>query len=421
MKHDKFVAFVLLYWMLYSGVLHVFVYWNEIFSIIPDLMLIYLYLRVCRYKKAKRISKYIHCYIPILCVIFIMAGTISMLFNGGFIFPYMWNLRFYLRPLLVFFVIWQMMHINDCWKFRKIMYYAFLPNLFFCFLEYMTGRHGDALGGIFGGGNREMVLYIMPMIFFAVADYYQGMLSKLKFYGIVVVSLFLSFLGEIKLLYIVVPLFWYIGYVLFHKSRLQKIVVLIVVICLFVPVMQYLLSFFYDQNYVDNVFTMEQLQVYTSENSFIVGQEDGMNRSSSIRMTGELILKDTVHKLFGYGIGASSVSSIFNSPIGSKYMYTFFFLFSPSYLLVETGWVGFTIFLCIYVLLLLTFIQYYRKSKDRELKYWSSLGIMGTLFTFILLWYNNSPILTYLIFFYFFAVCFVAIRDRLKILILQHK
>ena len=308
------------------------------------------------------------------------------------------------------------MDINDCLKYKKIMYYAFLPNLIFCIIENFTGKGGDALGGLFGGGNMEMVLYLMLMIFLATADYYNGILSKFKLFSILVISLLLSFLWEIKLLYITIPLFWYIGNILFHKFRFKQIATLIVGLVLFIPTMQFFLSFFYDSNYVNSVFTIEQTKAYTSENSFIIGQENGMNRSSSIKMTNEMILKDTPHLLGGYGIGASSTSKIFYSPIGSKFRDTFFFLFTPSYILVETGWIGLILYISIFILLQLTFFRYYKKYNDSILKYWSALGILGTIMTFILIWYNITPVLVFLIFNYFFAFCLVAIRDRLNIL-----
>lgn len=417
MKYDKLLVFFLLYWILYSGLIRIFIFNHDIFSIIPDCILLYLFIRACRYKKKPKISQYINQFIPIFCSIFLVFGTISMLINGCFIIPYFWNIRFYLRALLTFYIIWQTMDINDCQKFKKIMYYAFLPNLLFCLIENSTGRGGDALGGLFGGGNMEMVLYLMLMTFLSTADYYNKKISKFKFLSIITVSLFLSFLGEIKLLYITIPLFWYIGNVLFHKFRFKQVITLAIGLLLFIPVMQFFLSFFYDTDYVESVFTMERTKAYTAESSFIVGQENGMNRSSSIKMTNELILKDIPHLISGYGIGASSTSTIFYSPIGTKYRESFFFLFTPSYIMVETGWIGLILYLSLYMLLLCTFIKYYKKYyHDSILKYWATLGILSTIITFVLIWYNITPILIFLIFYCFFAFCLVAIRDRLNFL-----
>lgn len=415
MKRDKLLAFFLLYWILYSGLIRIFLFKNEIFTIIPDCILLYLSIKVYKRYKRPEISKYIYSCIPILCTIFLIIGTISMLINGCFIIPYFWNIRFYLRALLVFYIIWQVMTIKDCWKYRKIMYHAFIPNFIFCIIENYTGKSGDALGGLFGGGNMEMVLYLMLIIFFATADYYNKLLSRLKFISIMTISLLLSFWGEIKLLYIVIPLFWYIGNILFNKFRFKQIATLIIGLFLFIPIMQFFLSFFYNETYVESIFTLEKTKAYTNESSFIVGQEDGMNRSSSIKMTNELILKDIPHLLSGYGIGASSTSQIFRSPIGSQYLKTYFFLFTPSYIMTETGWLGLILYLSIYLLLLCTFLRYY-KYRDPVLKYWSSLGILCILIIFILIWYNITPILIFLIVYYFLAFCLVGIRDRINTL-----
>lgn len=119
MKQDKFLVFFLLYWILYSGVISVFIFKNEIFSIIPDCVLLYLFTRACKYKKRQKISKYIHQFIPAFCTSFLILGTISMIINGSFFIPYFWNIRFYIRSLLTSYIIWQIMDINDCLKYKK--------------------------------------------------------------------------------------------------------------------------------------------------------------------------------------------------------------------------------------------------------------------------------------------------------------
>ena len=176
-----------------------------------------------------------------------------------------------------------------------------------------------------------------------------------------------------------------------------------------------MLSYFFSDEYVESVFTVEQTEAYTAEGSFVLGQENGMNRSTSLKKTEQLILTDSSHRLFGYGIGASSSSLVFFSPIGTGFRNTFFFLFTPSYLTVEVGKVGWWIFIGIYILLFITFAKFYITNKNKVIKYWAGIGILASLMTFILMWYNNTPILVYVLFYYLFAYCIVAIREELKI------
>lgn len=410
----KLITF-LLYWTLYSGVFHSFIYWTEALSVVPDIILLILFIKSNSHKNRQPLTSVLNRWIPILCCMFLLIGTISMLMNGFWIFAYVWNLRFYLRAILLFIAIWNISCISDLYHYKKIMYQAFIPNLLFCFYYFFTGQGGDSLGGIFAGGNMEMVIYIMPVLFLAIADYYCRLITLRKFAFIVSSSLLMSFMGEIKLLYIVIPIFCYVGYVLYRKFRMSHVLILILAFVLFVPTMKYMLSFFYADDYVESVFTMEQTAAYTSEGSFVLGTENGMNRSTSIEKTEQLILTDSFHRFFGYGIGASSASLVFFSPIGTGFRNTFFFLFTPSYLMVEVGKVGWWIFVGIYILLFLTFVKFYSKYKNRVIKYWAGLGILANLMTFILIWYNNTPVLVYILFYYLFAYCIVAIREELKI------
>lgn len=412
---EKKLIVFLLYWTLYSGVFHSFVYWTEALNIVPDVILLILFMKRRKHKERLPLTFVLNKFIPILCCMFLLLGTFSMLMNGFWILAYVWNIRFYLRAILLFVIIWDISCISDLYRYKRIMYQAYIPNLLFCFYYFFTGQGGDSLGGIFAGGNMEMVIYLMPVLFLAIADYYSRLIPLRKFAFIVFSSLLMSFMGEIKLLYIVIPLFCYAGYVLYRKFSVSHILALVFAFLLFVPMMKYMLSYFFSDEYVESVFTVEQTEAYTAEGSFVLGQENGMNRSTSLKKTEQLILTDSSHRLFGYGIGASSSSLVFFSPIGTGFRNTFFFLFTPSYLTVEVGKVGWWIFIGIYILLFITFAKFYITNKNKVIKYWAGIGILASLMTFILMWYNNTPILVYVLFYYLFAYCIVAIREELKI------
>ena len=66
--------------------------------------------------------------------------------------------------------------------------------------------------------------------------------------------------------------------------------------------------------------------------------------------------------------------------------------------------------------MMLRFYNYYKKNNyNLEVKYWASMGILGCLSTFVLQWYNSTPILNYNIYYIFLAFCFIAINENIKI------
>lgn len=411
MKRNKKIAFFLLYWLLYSGLIQHFIIKDIAFNVVPDFILVVLLFNVIvRRKNQVRITDVIGNMVVMALSLLLLVGSVSMLVNGAEIVPYLWDVRFYLRGLVVFYTFWNTMDGSDIPKYKRIMYKAIVPNLLMCLYEWIAWGGGDCVGGIFIGGNSEMVLYLVPLLCMYSGDYYQKQKTRNSFLFLVLSSMFLAFIGEIKLLYILIPILVYAAYVLVKRFKLNHIIIALLLFAFFEPAMKFALSFFYDADYVENVFTTESTDEYTTS-SYIVGNELSMNRSTAWEMTQDNILKDDVHKAFGYGIGASAVSEIFGSSVGNKNKITFFNLFTNSYLSVETGYVGYALFIAIYVILMLRYYRHYRKATNLDVKYWASMGILGCLSTFILQWYNSTPILNYNMFYIFFIFCFIAIRD----------
>lgn len=413
--NDKKIAFFLLYWILYSGLIQHFLIRNIAFNVVPDIILTILLFLVAKRKNKTTISRYVGAYVPLIIGLLLFIGSLQMIVNGAETTPYFWNIRFYLRGAVIFYVFFKTMNYADIDKYKHIMYVAIIPNFLMCLYQWKFWGGGDCVGGIFAGGNSEMVLFLLPVLFMVSGDYFFNRKSKATFLCLLTSSMFLAFIGEIKLFYIIIPIFIYISYVLLKRFSFAHIIVAVLLLVFFEPVMKYSLSFFYDEEYVETVFTQDTTDDYTTH-SYIVGSEDAMNRGTAIIMTEDLILKDNYHKALGYGIGASSISEQFKSSVGLEYRATFFNLFTPSYIMVEVGMIGYVLFIAIYVIMMLRFYNYYKKNNyNLEVKYWASMGILGCLSTFVLQWYNSTPVLNYNIYYIFLAFCFIAINENIKI------
>lgn len=412
---DKKIAFFLLYWILYSGLIQHFLIRNIAFNVVPDIILTILLFLVAKRKNKTTISRYVGAYVPLIIGLLLFIGSLQMIVNGAETTPYFWNIRFYLRGAVIFYVFFKTMNYADIDKYKHIMYVAIIHNFLMCLYQWKFWGGGDCVGGIFAGGNSEMVLFLLPVLFMVSGDYFFNRKSKATFLCLLTSSMFLAFIGEIKLFYIIIPIFIYISYVLLKRFSFAHIIVAVLLLVFFEPVMKYSLSFFYDEEYVETVFTQDTTDDYTTH-SYIVGSEDAMNRGTAIIMTEDLILKDNYHKALGYGIGASSISEQFKSSVGLEYRATFFNLFTPSYIMVEVGMIGYVLFIAIYVIMMLRFYNYYKKNNyNLEVKYWASMGILGCLSTFVLQWYNSTPVLNYNIYYIFLAFCFIAINENIKI------
>ena len=122
-----------------------------------------------------------------------------------------------------------------------------------------------------------------------------------------------------------------------------------------------------------------------------------------------------MHIITGFGIGSGNTSEKFETNISQTYSkITSYNWFTPSWLLVEYGWIGFILWILALLFLAKKYLSFYKQSTDKETKYWSSLGFLLSLFTFIIAWYNNIPYFNAYLIYLFWAICFVGINNRRK-------
>ena len=223
-----------------------------------------------------------------------------------------------------------------------------------------------------------------------------------------------AILGEIKLLYFIIPICFYGMYVLINKFSIYHVVILFFIYWGFVPIMEKAMSLYYDKEYVNQVFTKEYIEDQTTNNYGFA--DGGFNRSTALSLTSTVILKTPLKLCIGNGIGSGSASNIFGGSIYHAYQYTTYNYFATSYILVETGWIGFILFCLIFLILLYRFYYYYKHYDDIVIKYWASCGIMGAFITYPLMWYSNCPYYDYYLFYILWALCFLSISYRLAYL-----
>ncbi|GAA6338291.1 hypothetical protein I080019B2_30380 [Bacteroides stercoris] len=181
--------------------------------------------------------------------------------------------------------------------------------------------------------------------------------------------------------------------------------------------MKTILLLMYNEQYVNKVFNIEAIEKETkgsynlSENAANIS----FNRSTCVEKATLIILKDEIHKLGGYGIGSANTSNKFKTWISQQYSSTTSYnWFTSSWLLIEYGWIGYSIWILILISLIGRYAHFYVKASDRIVKSWSALGFISALFTFIIAWYNNMPYYNAYFIYFFWAICFIAIRERLK-------
>lgn len=400
---------------MFSGAIQQYIYNHELIPLVPDLLIFYLaFLKFP--KKDKNWDLFPEKYIPQLFVILLIGSTIVSVVNLMPLKSVLWGLRMIVRYLLLFVFVYRTFDMSDVFKFKRIVTKTYWINLLFVILQYFVeGKFGDAVGGVFGG-NGILFVFNLFCIFLFSADYFQGRLKYNKFALILAGQMFIAMAAEIKMIYFTIPLAVYAVYVLMKKFSIKHIVVLVIAFLGLVPAMSVTMSFMYGEEYIKKTFDIESIEKETSKTySFSAEEGIGFNRSTSIALTGKIILTDPIHLITGYGIGSANASPTFRSWIFTRYgVLTSYNYFTPSYLLIEFGWIGFMIWVIVLFLLVKRFYDIFRITIDPHVKYWATIGCLSALFTYLLSWYNNVPCCDAYLFYFLWAVCFVAIKCRRK-------
>ena len=409
----KQLIFFFVYWIIYSGLLTQFIGLSRYLEYLPDLIVLILGISLYNKKTVVPINKLLGKSILIIIGLFFLVGFISSLLSYFTLSGFLWGIRNYIRYLLLFMAVYKLFNWDDILRLKEIYIQGLKYNiLFILFQTLVLGMYGDPVGGTFSGGNSSFYVFMLPGLSMVCCDYFQGEKTwkQLLFYiaGIV----YFAIVGESKVVYFTLPFIIYGAYVLMKKFSMKHLVVLVLGFLFVIPVFQYFMGFYYSQEYIDGIFDLEYIEKETSNTGFGI-----FNRSTSIELSNALFLDNEKHFLLGYGFNSSSLSSLFDAPILHYFDFreiAAYNLFTPSFLLAEVGWIGFILFVLGHIFLLVRLWKFYRASNDLIIKNWTSVGLLTLGITFLLMWYNNKPVVEYYIMYLLWAAIAVALRCRIQ-------
>lgn len=413
MSWIKKLIYFTIYWIFLSSLINRYIWDSQIITLLPDLLVIFIFLcdPIAKYKLTTIIGKTV---LIILCI-FLIIGILSAIANDIALSNILWGLRMIIRYPLLFYIVYQHFNLRDVYWFKKAFYASFWVNAAFILIQLASGVVGDSMGGIWNG-NGILANYILISIAIYGGDYFRSKISLTNFSLRVIFFFACATWGEIKLLYFIIPLMLYVQYCFYRKFSFSHVFIILIAYITLIPLLRWGLSFYYDQDYINSTFDVKEIEAYNKNDYGFSGYS--YNRGTCVELsTAQFLTDHPFHLLAGHGIGSATVSKLFPSEISTRYAdLTRYYYFTSSYVLIETGWGGFILFLLFYALLFLSFFRYYKTARNSPIKYWSFVGCLTAIMTFIMIYYNNSPYSDYYVPYLVWAVCFVAIREQKKII-----
>ena len=412
MIRSKKIIYIILYLLIYMGAVQKYILNSQLLSFLPDILVYITSINALVKKRHVKKMRYL-VGVPLCTVYFllIISSIFGAIFNSLNLVSYLWGLKTLISYPLLFWCIYLCFSEQDVQRYKKIMQIGFWVNILFCFIQFFSGERGDAMTGTFTA-NGPLMLFCLLVFLITSADYFKNKIKLRKLLYVVASLMLIAIWAEIKMMYFLFPLTFYAMYVFVKKFNVKLVILLIAGFFLLVPTMQFFMSFYYGDDYVQQTFDSEFIEKETS-NAYGF-QDGGFNRSTAIEKTDEVLLNTPMKQIFGNGLGCGSISSFFSTGFSSIYRYTSFWNFSTSYCLTEMGWLGMLLYGFFFFFIILRFYSQYRKSKDAVIRYWCSIGIVSGLVTYLLAWYDDNVYIKYLPMYFFWAVCIVSVECRKK-------
>lgn len=410
----KQLLYIVIYIVLLSGLLQQYLIKNQYLPFISDII---IFLLAFMQPNLKGIRKIIGTPIVTILSILLIFSTIIAFINLMPLISILWGIRMVIRYFLLFILINKYFNINDVIKVKKILVRFFWINTVIIIFQYfIEHKFADFIGGTFLNNGEVFVFYLISAFIFS-KDYFEKRIRLNKFLLFISIEMFVAMAAEIKIMYFTIPLAIYGTYVLTTKFSFKHIMVLAIAFFCLIPIMKVTMSLMYGDEYINKVFSIEDIQEETTHSYNLSSEaaDYSFNRGTCIEKATTFILKDPIHILTGFGIGSGNTSDIFGTHINQKYSkITSYNWFTPSWLLVEYGWIGFILWILALLFLSGKYFSFYKRSADKEIRYWSSLGFLSSFFTLIIAWYNNIPYFNAYIIYLFWAICSVGIYERNK-------
>lgn len=322
-----------------------------------------------------------------LVAIFVLYTIIGYIFNYQSIFYLIWgarnNFRFYFA-FLIFIAFFEEEEVHNCLKFIDIL---FCIHLVITVIQYVMGYEQDFLGGIFGvqkGCNGYTIAFLCIVISKSLLSYMNGEEKSLLCFMKCAGALFVSALAELKIFFLLFIIILSIAAVITRFS-VKKFALILLSFILLVLAYFILVSLF--DNFKGFLSIDYLLNELVREN---YASSEDMGRFTSIPTICEKFLTTTPDRLFGMGLGNCDTStiSIFNTAFYDRYVDLHYSIFSVSFMFLETGFIGLTLFVSFYVVCLCQSIKILKEKSGNLL--FSQMGLIMSLLCFILMFYNSS-------------------------------
>lgn len=347
--------------------------------------------------------------LALLCIV-IALGDVASAVRPALV---IWGVRNTFRFFGFLYVCVALLDRSDIDKVFSLFFGVQMVNLVLSLIQYSQGFSQDNLGGIFGtavGCNGYSNVFFCILLAYYALAYADGRKGMARLLFVLASTLALAALAELKIYYIEAVLIVVFAF-LCRANKVRSFVMLLILGTAFSVALQ-MLSEVFPGAYA-MLMDVDAIMAYSTDSS---GAVYGYNigRLSAFGDINRLIFRDDLSlNLFGIGFGNAGYSSfsIFTSSFYQAYGSLNYHFFTHQTWFIETGFVGFGLF----ILLFLTLFSYCGKwaSKIPADSFYFRLTQIVIVVTVLCFWYNQTVRVeaAYLTFFVL-SIPFIIVRSN---------
>lgn len=379
-KNDKMFIILLFLGFLLSPVLGNIV---GVLNYIPHFLMFIIILKLMVKVTIKGEKLKVDKKIIILSVLLFSINLLGLIYSMTILNPILFVYAFIKKFGFIFiYIYFTNLDIEQEFKDKilKYIYWYCIIQFPIIVVQYYMGVDRDNITGLFGKnatGNAFQVFLLMLIVLLCLS---KDIGRKTKFIFFVLIMMFCA-LAEVKIGFIVVPLI-YVIYIILSKKTIKTLIQTVIIILSCIMIYNLFVKLYPRHDFIRN-------QQMTSEYLTQTLGEGSINRFGYMEILENTMLYDNMKKMVGTGLGSTNPSEsleILQGNIYIEYGYLKYYAFFMPYSIIENGFIGTTIYIVIYLILLIKSIVIYFKIKNR----FSLCNILIIISTLVLLLYNNS-------------------------------
>lgn len=323
----------------------------------------------------------------ILVVVWLLYVTVVYIFNYQSIFYFLWGLRNNFRFYVVFIAFATFLEKDDVELSFKFVDCVFWINFIVTLYQFfLLGYQQDYLGGIFGverGCNAYTSILFAVVVTKSLLNYFEGNEKT----GICLLkcgaSLIIAAMAELKF-YFILFVVMVVASMSMTKFSWKKLVIFVSTAAL-ISFAGSILTVLFGSN--DEMTIQRIIELVTSEN-YATGEDLG--RFTAIPTISKSILTEWNGRLFGMGLGNCDTSAfaICNTPFYQLHENLHYSWFSSAFLFLETGYIGLTLNLSFYIVVMIRAIKKLKQGRNDKL--YCRMGIVFSVLCLVLTFYNSA-------------------------------